>query len=113
MARMVVVGGGVAGLGAALAFSRQGHEVTVLEADREGAPETSAQMWEQWKRPGVPQFRHYHGVLARGRHLLLERAPDVLRAMLATGVEELDVAKDVPGGVREPGDEALVVLRLR
>ena len=113
MARVVVVGGSVAGLGAALALSRQGHAVTVLEADSQAAPETGSEMWQAWQRPGVPQFRHYHGVLARGRRVLLDGAPDVMQDILAAGVEEQDLAKDVPGGVREPGDEDLVALRLR
>ncbi len=113
MARVVVVGGSVAGLGAALALNRRGHEVTVLEADGEGAPAAGAEAWEVWRRPGVPQFRHFHNVMARGRRVLLDRAPDVLREILAAGVEEGDAAEAIPGGVREPGDEEMVVLRLR
>jgi flavin-dependent dehydrogenase len=70
-------------------------------------------MWEEWRRPGVPQFRHLHAALARGRVILRERAPDVLEQILADGVEEFDVSQNVPGGVREPGDEELVILRFR
>ena len=70
-------------------------------------------MWEEWRRPGVPQFRLAHVALARGRVILRERAPDVLEQLLADGVEEFDVAQNVPGGVREPGDEELVVLSFR
>jgi flavin-dependent dehydrogenase len=87
--------------------------VTVLEADAEPAPATRAAMWEQWRRPGVPQFRHSHALLARGRLILRERAPDVLQQILSDGVEETDLAQHVPGGVREPGDEELVFLRFR
>jgi 2-polyprenyl-6-methoxyphenol hydroxylase-like FAD-dependent oxidoreductase len=113
MARVVVIGGSVAGLSVALALNRRGHDVTVLEADAEPAPASRAERWEAWRRPGVPQFRHLHAALARGRTVLRQRAPDVLRRLLADGVEEHDVAQHVPGGAREPGDEELVLLRFR
>jgi len=47
MARVVVIGGGAAGLSAALDLDRRGHDVTVLEADAEPVPTTRSAMWEE------------------------------------------------------------------
>ena len=36
--RILIIGGGICGLGAALLLARDGHEVTVLERDAEPIP---------------------------------------------------------------------------
>ncbi len=61
---IVVVGGGMAGLGTALACARDGHRVTILERDATPMPE-SADAAFSWERRGAPQVRHSHAFLAR------------------------------------------------
>ena len=39
--RVLIIGGGVCGLGAALLLARDGHEVTVLERDDDPPPDSS------------------------------------------------------------------------
>ena len=63
---IVVVGGGMAGLGTALACARDGHRVTILERDATPMPE-SADAAFSWERRGAPQVRHSHAFLARSR----------------------------------------------
>jgi choline dehydrogenase-like flavoprotein len=61
---VVVVGGGVGGLAAALALGRAGHRVTVLERDllpEHAGPEAAFVA----ERPGAPQAHQTHGFLAR------------------------------------------------
>ena len=57
MSNVVICGGGICGLGAALLLARDGHDVTVLERDRSPLPESGEQAWEVWERNGVAQFR--------------------------------------------------------
>src|SRR3954453_2650769 len=97
----VVIGGGVAGLGTALALSRAGgYHVTGVERDDAPLPETADEGFSQGKRRaapapgrgdgayrgvrprGPPKTRHSHAFLARLRNLLRDRAPDVLEALL-------------------------------
>ena len=111
MSRVVVVGAGIAGLGTALALARSGHEVALYERDAAGPPATAAAMWAAWPRPGTPQAHHLHAFPGRVRKLLRERAPDVLRQLLAIGARE--VAGRAPDGSTEPGDEDLVLLLCR
>ena len=88
-----IIGGGVAGLGAAIALADDGLTVTVLE--RDAAPECSSgdEAFLEWKRPGVTQFRQAHGFSARSRNLLLDRAPQVVDALVSDGVEEINFFK--------------------
>ena len=67
MSRILVLGGGVAGLAAGLLLAREGHEVDVWERDAEPVPSSLEGAWETWERPGVKQFRQPHSLQARVR----------------------------------------------
>jgi 2-polyprenyl-6-methoxyphenol hydroxylase-like FAD-dependent oxidoreductase len=114
--RVVVVGGGIAGLGTALACARAGHEVTILERDDTPMPPTPDAAFS-WERTGAPQVRHSHAFLARLRNLLRDRAPDVLDALLAAGATEIPFMENLPPTLTDrsprPGDEDLVALACR
>jgi len=109
--QIAIAGAGVAGLATATALAAQGHDVRLLE--RDAAPDDPA----RWHRPGVPQARHSHAFLARLRCLLAEREPQLLAALLASGVRELcfaELAKPWFGELApDPGDDALVLLASR
>jgi 2-polyprenyl-6-methoxyphenol hydroxylase-like FAD-dependent oxidoreductase len=87
--RALVVGGSVAGLASAQALARAGLSVLVLEKDPGPLPATPAQAFLSWQRPGVPQARHSHALLARLLELLRAREPGLLEALLANGAEEI------------------------
>ena len=114
--RVIVVGGGVAGLGSALALARAGHEVTVLERDDTPMP-TSADDAFEWDRRGAPQVRQSHAFLARLTNLLRDHYPDVLAELLEAGATEIRFGEDLPptmvGFVPEPDDADLAMIACR
>lgn len=114
--RVAVVGGGVSGLGSALALARQGHDVIVLERDDTPMPETPDAAFE-WDRRGAPQVRHSHAFLARLRNMLRDDYPDVYDALLAAGATEMRFGDDLPPTItdfeRRPEDDDLVMLACR
>jgi 2-polyprenyl-6-methoxyphenol hydroxylase-like FAD-dependent oxidoreductase len=114
--RIIVVGGGIAGLGTALACARAGHAVTVLERDDTPMPPDADTAFE-WERSGAPQVRHSHAFLARLRNLLRDRAPDVLDALLHAGATEIPFTAHLPPTLTDqlsrPGDDELVALACR
>jgi 2-polyprenyl-6-methoxyphenol hydroxylase-like FAD-dependent oxidoreductase len=114
---VIVVGGSVAGLGAALALMNDGHRVTVLEKDATPMPESHLEAFEKWDRRGSPQVRHSHAFLGRLYCLIRDHAPDLLEKLIACGAEKLPfvefvkrISPDVP---LEPGDEDIVLLACR
>jgi len=113
---VAVVGGGVAGLGAALTLARRGHEMTVVERDDTPMPQSSDEAFE-WDSRGAPQVRHSHALLARLTTILRDDHPDVWAALLAEGATELrfgdDLAPTITNYSREPGDGDLVMLACR
>jgi 2-polyprenyl-6-methoxyphenol hydroxylase-like FAD-dependent oxidoreductase len=114
---VVIVGGSVTGLGAALAFSNEGHRVTVLERDATPMPASHVEAFERWDRRGSPQVRHSHAFLARLYGLIRGHAPGLLRRFLECGAEELRFAdlarRSLPDAELEPGDEDIVMLACR
>jgi 2-polyprenyl-6-methoxyphenol hydroxylase-like FAD-dependent oxidoreductase len=109
--RFVIAGGGVAGLGAALAVARAGHSAVVLERD---AVEWGSGPLSSFgaDRRGIPHFFQPHAFLPRGRCVLGRLAPDVLGALMEAGAEPQDVAARLRGE-REAGDDDLVYLWVR
>lgn len=111
-----VVGAGVGGLAAALALSRAGHRVTVIERDATPLPPDPDAAFE-WNRRGAPQVRHSHALLARLRNLLRDRYPDVLQRLLDAGATEIRFGEMLPETIDDrsprPGDDDLVALACR
>jgi 2-polyprenyl-6-methoxyphenol hydroxylase-like FAD-dependent oxidoreductase len=107
MAQVVIIGAGIAGLGAAIGLADDGHLVTVIE--RDPPPDTSDgdEAFRDWDRRSVPQFRQAHGFSARSRNLLLKYAPDVVDRLRDDGIEEFNAFKAIaPPEMHTPEDEA-------
>ncbi len=108
--RVVVAGGGVGGLGAALALARGGSEVLVLERDPIGRAASADEAFAG-ERPGAAQSHQTHGFLARIVVLLRQRFPDVLDALEHVGCATVSGTADL--GEPRPGDEDLSILIVR
>src|SRR5260370_2519765 len=100
IARIVIVGAGVVGLGAALLLCGDGHEVTILERDAEAPPAGAEEIWGTWQRKGVNQFRLPHFFLARYRGLLDSELPEVKKGLVAAGAVRLNPVLDAPETIR-------------
>jgi 2-polyprenyl-6-methoxyphenol hydroxylase-like FAD-dependent oxidoreductase len=107
-ADVIVVGGGIGGLTAAMLLARDGHRVRLLERDPTPPPGDPADCWRDWERRGVNQFRMLHLFLPRWRQTVEAELPELPAALEAAGTLRFNTVADVPaeisGGLR-PGDE--------
>ncbi|MGH3911817.1 MAG: NAD(P)/FAD-dependent oxidoreductase [Pseudonocardiaceae bacterium] len=110
--RLLILGGGLAGLSTALFLARGGQPVDLLEQDRSAVP-TGVRAAAGWHRATVPQGVHSHAYLARCRQLLATEAPDVLAGLLAAGVREIPLCPPASVALTGPVDPELVVLAAR
>jgi 2-polyprenyl-6-methoxyphenol hydroxylase-like FAD-dependent oxidoreductase len=111
MSDILICGGGVIGLCAAMILGRDGHRVTVFEADHAGQPRTSLNGWNSWERPGVAQFRQPHGLHSRFRMISDRELPGLTDGLLRAGCVWVDYLNDLPPTIADrtprPGDEAM------
>jgi 2-polyprenyl-6-methoxyphenol hydroxylase-like FAD-dependent oxidoreductase len=112
MSHVVVVGAGIGGLGAALALSRSGHRVTLIERDDTPMPDTVEAAFD-WDRRGAPQVRHSHGFAARLHEILRTRFPDVLEQLTTAGAVEHDLGALLPEDLRHDMGELKVIAARR
>ena len=114
---VVVVGGSIAGLAAAMAFCRRGLTVACVERDATPMPADHGLAFEQWRRDGAGQIRHSHILLAPLVNALRRDLPDFFDVLIAAGAELLTF-KDVARNTFEdpefvPGDDAIAFLSCR
>jgi 2-polyprenyl-6-methoxyphenol hydroxylase-like FAD-dependent oxidoreductase len=108
----VVIGAGIAGLALALALKKSDCELVLVERDPPPPKIPPESAFDEWQRPGVPQFRHAHILLARLQTLLRDQHPEVLADLLAAGLTLSRVEELLPPSHRDhyasqPGDAEL------
>lgn len=104
----IVAGGSIAGLLAARVLADHFERVTVLERDSIGGHAES--------RTGVPQGRHLHALLLRGRMIVETLFPDITADLCDKGAMLLDAGEDIAwhhgGGWRTRPDFSFRVLSM-
>jgi hypothetical protein len=93
---ILIMGGGMCGLGAAMLLARDGHVVTVLERDADPVPDSPHDAWDHWTRKGVAQFRQPHNLMPGLRLLLEADLPDVQEALRRAGAGKFDLLNPLP-----------------
>jgi 2-polyprenyl-6-methoxyphenol hydroxylase-like FAD-dependent oxidoreductase len=108
VARIVIMGGGLNGLTAGMLLARDGHRVTILERDAARPLGGPGELWLQWDRRGVNQFRQVHFMLPRWRAEMERELPEVIAELEAMGGARTSMLAALPaemtGGPRD-GDE--------
>ena len=89
--KVAVLGAGIAGLAAGIAFARAGHQVSLVEKDASPTPERPEDSFLGWDRPGVPQRRLVHGFIPVGRKALRAGLPDIADRLYAVGANDVDL----------------------
>lgn len=113
---IVVVGGGMCGLAAAMMLADDGHRVTVLERDA-APPPPDVDAAASWARPAVAQFGLANWLLPMGTDILRRRLPAAYELLDANGGFRFNLVKYVlglqPGVAIEPADDRFDLLTAR
>ena len=90
MPRIIVAGGGLIGMAAAMMLAQDGAEVIVLERDEDAVPGSPGSAWQDWDRRGIAQFRQPHFLHPAGHQILGGRLPEVAEAVQGAGGTTFD-----------------------
>jgi 2-polyprenyl-6-methoxyphenol hydroxylase-like FAD-dependent oxidoreductase len=93
---VLIIGGSIGGLASALALDPRRFQVVIVERDPappEIAPDAA---FDRWERPGVPQFRHAHILLARLHTVVRDHHPALLQELLDVGITRSEVDQMLP-----------------
>jgi 2-polyprenyl-6-methoxyphenol hydroxylase-like FAD-dependent oxidoreductase len=114
MPKVVVLGGGIVGLSTGMLLADQGCQVTVVERDPTGVPDSPGDAWQDWERPGVAQFRQPHYLHPAGSQLFATLLPGVQQALADAQARRFDVLSLMPPFITDrgprDGDERFVTL---
>ncbi|HEX3594077.1 MAG TPA: FAD-dependent monooxygenase [Polyangiaceae bacterium] len=110
---VAIIGAGIGGLATALSLRGAGVDVLIVERDPEPIDLSHpGDAFDRWSRPGVPQFRHAHILLARLQTLVRDKHPELHAELLRAGFELSTLREMLPPDQVErfrpmPGDEDL------
>ena len=112
---VLIAGGGIAGLGAALALGGGSRDVVILDRDPPPPEGSSEEAFYNWERKGATQLRHSHAFIGRLTTLIRERYPDLLAELLKEGTRLFGFEDGLPppltsSYVKIPGDDDLKLL---
>jgi 2-polyprenyl-6-methoxyphenol hydroxylase-like FAD-dependent oxidoreductase len=114
---VIVIGGGPIGLAAAMVLAADGREVTVLEKDEQGPPDTVEEVFNDWQRVGVAQFRQAHYLQALFRQLVEANLPVVRERLEKHGGRRLNLLPSLLSRLSDsaprPDDERFETLTAR
>jgi 2-polyprenyl-6-methoxyphenol hydroxylase-like FAD-dependent oxidoreductase len=96
MAKIIVLGGGICGLGAATLIARDGHDVLILERDGNAPPNSPRDAWDGWSRKGVAQYYQPHNLMPGLRLLLEAELPELQTELINAGAARLDMLDPLP-----------------
>jgi 2-polyprenyl-6-methoxyphenol hydroxylase-like FAD-dependent oxidoreductase len=96
MAKIVVLGAGICGLGTATLLARDGHDVVLLERDANLPPDSPREAWQDWSRKGIAQFRQPHNLMPGLRLLLEAELPELQTELISAGAARLDMLGPLP-----------------
>jgi 2-polyprenyl-6-methoxyphenol hydroxylase-like FAD-dependent oxidoreductase len=106
VASIIVCGGSVIGLSAAMLLARDGHRVTVLERDAAGPPADPPRAWDGWDRKGVAQFHQPHNLFPRFRLILDDELPGLVDDLAAAGCVWVDPIAMMPPFIEDQASRA-------
>lgn len=114
MGKIVVAGGGMCGLAAAMMLADDGHDVTVIERDAAPPPPDPDGAFADWDRRSVAQFGLAHFLLARGTQILKREVPSAYQRLSDHGGFHLNLVEFLlslqPGTTAEPADERFEIV---